>query len=79
VCHTGGDALKNVNYKLTKLDLGYNSIADQGVSHLCDALKNVNYKLTKLNLVLNGNITDRGKRELHESNAERNAPCQLYL
>jgi len=73
------DALKNANCKLTKLDLWGNSIGDQGVSHLCDALKNVNCKLTKLDLVLNGNITDRGKRELHESNAQRNAPCQLYL
>ena len=73
-----GDALKNANCKLAQLDLWDNSVTDQGVSHLCDALKNVNCKLTELDLGDNS-ITDQGKREVHESNAQRNAPCQLYL
>ena len=54
---------KNVNCKLTKLDLSHNSITDQGVSHLFDALKNANCKLTKLDLSGNS-ITDQGVSHL---------------
>ncbi|XP_068749824.1 NLR family CARD domain-containing protein 3-like [Montipora capricornis] len=43
-------SLKNVNCKLTQLDLAGNDIGDQGAAHLNDALKDVNCKLTQLDL-----------------------------
>ena len=68
------ESLKDVNCKLTKLDLSFAKIADQGVSHLCNALKDVNCKLTKLNL--SGNkITDQGVSNLCD--ALKDVNCKL--
>jgi len=44
-------------HDLTGLNVGHNSLTDQGVLHLCDAL--IDCKLTRLNLADNG-ITDQG-------------------
>ena len=61
-------------HKLTQLNLSGNSIADQGVLHLCDALKEVNCKLTQLNLSRNS-ITDQGV--LHLCDTLKDVNCKL--
>ena len=60
--------------KPTLLDLSFNSITDQGVSHLCDALKHVNSNLAQLNLNQNS-ITDQGV--LHLCDALKHVNCNL--
>ena len=45
--------LKDINCKLTQLNLERNNIRSQGAAHLSDALKDLNCKLTQLNLVAN--------------------------
>ena len=67
-------SLKDVNCKLTQLDLGYNEIGDQGAAHLSDALKDVNCKLTQLDLDFN-QIGDQGLA--HLSDALRDVNCKL--
>ncbi|XP_068679896.1 NLR family CARD domain-containing protein 3-like [Montipora foliosa] len=67
-------SLKDVNCKLTQLDLGGNNIRDQGAAHLSDALKDVNCKLTQLNLERN-NIRSQGAA--HLSDALKDVNCKL--
>ena len=67
-------SLKDVNCKLTQLDLGNNQIGHQGAAHLSDALKDVNCKLTQLNLVCN-KIGDQGAA--HLSDALKDVNCKL--
>ncbi|XP_068674136.1 NLR family CARD domain-containing protein 3-like isoform X2 [Montipora foliosa] len=67
-------SLKDVNCKLTELDLRRNEIGDQGAAHLSDALKDVNCKLTQLHL--GGNrIGDQGVA--HLSDALKDVNCKL--
>ena len=67
-------SLKDVNCKLTQLELGNNNIGDQGAAHLSDALKDVNCKLTQLDL--GGNrIGDQGVA--HLSDALKDVNCKL--
>ena len=61
-------------HKCTALNFASNSIADQGVLHLCDALKDVNCKLTQLDLAANS-ITDQGV--LHLCDALKDVNCKL--
>ncbi|XP_068679894.1 NLR family CARD domain-containing protein 3-like isoform X3 [Montipora foliosa] len=67
-------SLKDVNCKLTQLNLGGNEIGDQGAAHLSDALKDVNSKLTQLNLTDN-EIGDQGAA--HLSDALKDVNCKL--
>ena len=67
-------SLKDVNCKLTQLNLFRNQIGDQGAAHLSDALKDVNCKLTQLNLYKN-QIGDQGAA--HLSNALKDVNCKL--
>ncbi|XP_068679893.1 NLR family CARD domain-containing protein 3-like isoform X2 [Montipora foliosa] len=67
-------SLKDVNCKLTQLDLWRNNIGDQGAAHLSDALKDVNCKLTQLDLWRN-NIGDQGAA--HLSDALKDINCKL--
>ncbi|XP_068679880.1 NLR family CARD domain-containing protein 3-like [Montipora foliosa] len=67
-------SLKDVNCKLTQLDLGGNNIRDQGAAHLSDALKDVNCKLIQLNLERN-NIRSQGAA--HLSDALKDVNCKL--
>ncbi|XP_068749422.1 NLR family CARD domain-containing protein 3-like [Montipora capricornis] len=69
-------SLKDVNCKLTQLNLRYNEIGDQGAAHLSDALKDVNCKLTQLDLVGN-TIGDLGAA--HLSDAVKDVNCKLTL
>ncbi|XP_067029401.1 NLR family CARD domain-containing protein 3-like isoform X2 [Acropora muricata] len=69
-------SLKDVNCKLTQLDLGNNNIGDQGAAHLSDALKDVNCKLTQLDVGGNG-IGDQGAA--HLSDALKDVNCKLTL
>ena len=69
-------SLKDVNCKLTQLDLGNNKIGDQGAAHLSDALKDVNCKLTQLRLV-NNEIGYQGAA--HLSDALKDVNCKLTL
>ena len=67
-------SLKDVNCKLTQLDLGGNEIGHQGAAHLSDALKDVNCKLTQLDLGIN-EIGDQGAA--HLSCALKDVNCKL--
>ncbi|XP_068674466.1 NLR family CARD domain-containing protein 3-like [Montipora foliosa] len=67
-------SLKDVNCKLTQLDLRANGIGDQGAAHLSDALKDVNCKLTQLKLEIN-KIGDQGAA--HLSDALKDVNCKL--
>ena len=67
-------SLKDVNCKLTQLNLGQNKIGDQGAAHLSDALKDVNCKLTQLDLGEN-RIGDQGAA--HLSDALKDLNCKL--
>ncbi|XP_068673041.1 NLR family CARD domain-containing protein 3-like isoform X3 [Montipora foliosa] len=67
-------SLKDVNSKLTLLDLEQNEIGDQGAAHLSDALKDVNCKLTQLDLGYN-EIGDQGA--VHLSDALKDVNCKL--
>ena len=67
-------SLKDVNCKLTQLDLSSNNLGDQGAAHLSDALKDVNCKLTQLDL--SGNkLGDQGAA--HLSDALKDVNCKL--
>ena len=67
-------SLKDVNCKLTQLNLRGNEIGEQGAAHLSDALKDVNCKLTQLNL--RGNeIGEQGAA--HLSDALKDVNCKL--
>ena len=67
-------SLKDVNCKLTQLDVGGNRIGEQGAAHLSDALKDVNCKLTQLDLG-NNKIGDQGAA--HLSDALTDVNCKL--
>ena len=67
-------SLKDVNCKLTQLDLENNKIGDQGAAHLSDALKDVNCTLTQLKLGHN-KIGDQGAA--HLSDALKDVNCKL--
>ncbi|XP_044184736.1 NLR family CARD domain-containing protein 3-like, partial [Acropora millepora] len=77
-------SLKDVNCKLTQLDLGNNNlgdqgaagnrIGDQGAAHLSDALKDVNCKLTQLKLYRTL-IGEQGA--VHLSDAVKDVNCKL--
>ncbi|XP_068679899.1 NLR family CARD domain-containing protein 3-like isoform X3 [Montipora foliosa] len=67
-------SLKDVNCKLTQLNLGGNKIGHQGAAHLSDALKDVNCKLTQLHLGVN-KIGDQGAA--HLSDALKDVNCKL--
>ncbi|XP_068672080.1 NLR family CARD domain-containing protein 3-like isoform X3 [Montipora foliosa] len=67
-------SLKDVNSKLTQLDLGANEIGHQGAAHLSNALKDVNCKLTQLDLGYN-EIGDQGAA--HLSDALKDVNCKL--
>ncbi|XP_068738756.1 NLR family CARD domain-containing protein 3-like [Montipora capricornis] len=67
-------SLKDVNCKLTQLDLRSNKIGDQEMAHLSDALKDVNCKLTQLDLRSN-EIRDQGAA--HLSDALKDFNCKL--
>ena len=67
-------SLKDVNSKLTQLNLGHSNIGDQGAAHLSDALKDVNCKLTQLDLGSN-EIGDQGAA--HLSDALKDVNCKL--
>ncbi|XP_068673510.1 NLR family CARD domain-containing protein 3-like [Montipora foliosa] len=67
-------SLKDVNCKLTQLNLQGNKIGDQGAAHLSDALKDVNCKLTQLDLGGN-NLGDQGAAYL--SDALKDVHCKL--
>ena len=67
-------SLKDVNCKVTQLDLGRNKIRDQAAAHLSDALKDVTCKLTQLDL--GGNrIGVQGAA--HLSDALKDVNCKL--
>ena len=67
-------SLKDVNCKLTQLDLGRNKIGDQAAAHLSNALKDVTCKLTQLDL--GGNrIGIQGAA--HLSDALKDVNCKL--
>ena len=67
-------SLKDVNCKLTQLDLGRNKIGCQAAAHLSDALKDVTCKLTQLDL--GGNrIGVQGAA--HLSDALKDVNCKL--
>ena len=67
-------SLKDINCKLTQLNLWNNNIGDQGAAHLSDALKDVNCKLTQLNLGIN-RIGEQGAA--HLSDALKDVNCKL--
>ena len=67
-------SLKDVNCKLTQLNLMSNEIGDQGAAHLSDALKDINCKLTQLNLNDN-RIEYQGAA--HLSDALKDVNCKL--
>ncbi|XP_068749805.1 NLR family CARD domain-containing protein 3-like isoform X3 [Montipora capricornis] len=67
-------SLKDVNCKLTQLDLHSNNIGNQGAAHLSDALKHVNCKLTQLDLWGN-KIGVQGA--VHLSDALKDVNCKL--
>ncbi|XP_068674485.1 NLR family CARD domain-containing protein 3-like [Montipora foliosa] len=67
-------SLKDVNCKLTELDLRVNQIGDQGAAHLSDALKDVNCKLTQLHLRTN---KIGGQGAAHLSDALKDVNCKL--
>ena len=73
-CVEIGLALRDVNFKVTKLQLDFNEIRDQGTSHLCEALKGGNCNLTSLNLSVN-NIGEQGAA--HLSDALKGENCNL--
>ncbi|XP_068671892.1 NLR family CARD domain-containing protein 3-like isoform X1 [Montipora foliosa] len=67
-------SLKDVNCKLTELDLRANEIGDQGAAHLSDALKDVNCKLTQLHL---GTNKTGHQGAAHLSDALKDVNCKL--
>ncbi|XP_068760971.1 NLR family CARD domain-containing protein 3-like isoform X2 [Montipora capricornis] len=67
-------SLKDVNSKLTQLNLCHSNIGDQGAAHLSDALKDVNCKLTQLILGCN-KVEDQGAA--HLSDALKDVNCKL--
>ena len=73
-CVEIGRALKDVNNKLTGLDLDTNYIREQGVAHLYDALKDKNCKLTRLGLK-NNNIGEQAAAHLCDAMKDKN--CKL--
>ena len=75
-CVEIGLALRDVNFKVTKLTLDLNDIRDQGASHLCDALKNVNCTLTMLDLGAN-DIGQQGAA--HLCDALKDGNCKLTM
>ena len=73
-CVEIGLALRDVNFKVTKLQLDFNEIRDQGASHLCEALKDVNCHLTELD-IRNNNVGAKGAEYLCD--ALKNVNCTL--
>ena len=67
-------SLKDVNCKLTQLNLERNNIRSQGAAHLSDALKGVHCRLTQLNLGAN-KIGSQGAA--HLSHALKDINCKL--
>ena len=67
-------SLKDVNCKLTQLDLTLNKIGDQGAAYLSDALTDVNCKLTQLDLRAN-EIGHQGAA--HLCDALKDVHCKL--
>ena len=67
-------SLRDVNCKLTQLNLWNNKIGSQGAAHLSDALKDVNCKLTQLNL---GSNNIGGQGAAHLSDALKDVNCKL--
>ncbi len=66
--------IKHLHVEYTELNLSYNNITAQGVSHLCEALKDVNCKLTLLNLGHNS-FKDQGVS--HLCNALKNVNSKV--
>ena len=73
-CVEIGRALKDVNNKLTGLELDTNNIREQGAAHLCDALKDKSCKLTRLGLK-NNNIGEQAAAHLCDAMKDKN--CKL--
>ena len=67
-------SLKDVNCKLSQLNLRRNDLGGQGAVHLSDALKDVNCKLTQLDLGIN-QIGNQGAA--HLSDALTDVNCKL--
>ena len=73
-CVEIGLALRDVNFKVTKLQLDFNKIRDQGASHLCEALKDVNCHLIEL-YISDNKIGAKGAEYLCD--ALKNVNCTL--